>query len=286
MRVSIQSFFVQVGEYSEIYDNCVKVSEKREIARLVVSAVYENGGRFLDAQGNDIGFKRSMDKAMKALKDRRHVRTRKLTARVNNPHKEPKVDGPPKIRETALSPKPVSPQRKATPSPHKKNPISTEDGIHALLLLRNAMGEASDKNDPHHEAEEEQQDVLPRKESLQSLPPHTDQETLLARIAEFKGRDTATGEATSEIPLTPEGTPVLWKSVIVSRERPQASLADMLVDAKQRLDALSVIQQTVAAPICLIYPPLPGTLPKQIPLQGQVQIGQSVFQGHPGVGLI
>ena len=51
-----------MGQLSDRYDLCQKVQDKREIARLVVEAVYENGGRFLDAEGNDIGYKRSMDK--------------------------------------------------------------------------------------------------------------------------------------------------------------------------------------------------------------------------------
>jgi hypothetical protein len=63
--------------------------------------------------------------------------------------------------------------------------------------------------------------------------------------------------------------PVVMQSVIVSREAPQASMADLFNNAKLRLDALSPIQQAVAAPICLIYPPSPGLLVRSAGLQQQ-----------------
>jgi hypothetical protein len=56
-----------VGVYSDRYDLCVKVADKRAIARSVVQAVYDNGGRFLDAEGQEVDIRRSMDKAMKAV---------------------------------------------------------------------------------------------------------------------------------------------------------------------------------------------------------------------------
>jgi hypothetical protein len=71
-------------------------------------------------------------------------------------------------------------------------------------------------------------------------------------------------------PENPGNTaPVLMQSVIVSREAPQASMADLLNNAKHRLDALASIQQAVAAPICLIYPPSPG-----------LQVQSAGFQQH------
>jgi hypothetical protein len=56
-----------VGTFSDRYDLCVKVSDKRAIARSVVQAVYDNGGRFLDTEGQEVDIRRSMDKAMKAV---------------------------------------------------------------------------------------------------------------------------------------------------------------------------------------------------------------------------
>lgn len=229
---------------------------------MVVEAVYSNGGRFLDIEGNDIGFKRSMDKAMKALKDRRHIKTRKVSTRVQNA------------------------------GPSKDN---TEDGVNALLLLRNCAGSyssgasanatsadgRSSESEGHEEdastiAEEERKKKDATENALKRivLPPG-----LGARLTMDNKRST---EAADETPKADEDEPpVQWQSVIVSRESPQASLAEMLVNAKQRLDALSQIQQAVSAPICLIYPPIQQiSHPSQIALQQYLQY-KSSQENHP-----
>jgi len=128
-----------VGELSDLYDTCTKVSEKREIARLVVEAVYANGGRFLNSNGQDIGFKRSMDKAMKALKDRRHIKSRKI-----NGTKSQSQEAIKEAVETKRS--------------NEKDPISTDSAGHALLLLRRNAEEGINKP---RESDEDRTRMMP-----------------------------------------------------------------------------------------------------------------------------
>lgn len=357
-----------MGELSDIYDTCSKVSEKREIARLVVEAVYENGGRFLDADGNDIGYKRSMDKAMKALKDRRHIKSRKLIKPNSNSHSAQAIKKEVTKKRAEVFPTAAAAAKKSSPKAPKrlKDPLTTDDAGHALLLLRNAAEEVD-----RSESEDEQRRLPPnkRKPFLEGQERHFPLASALRKTLErqdnyrgyrqynepiledrfriprrrsseqsqgssYAARRTPDLRSTtpSTQPLSPQvqvfakppptsakqpeqrkekpkegngGMPVLWQSVIVSRERPQASLADMLVNAKQRLDALSSIQQAVSAPICLIYPPSHGVglqasqvsaYPAQvsmgqIPLGSQVQLTQyplrqEFFQGASRSGVL
>jgi len=270
----------KVGELSDLYDTCTKVTEKREIARLVVEAVYGNGGRFLDSDGQDIGFKRSMDKAMKALKDRRHIKSRKI----NGPKP---AQGQEAIRRTLEA-------KRAGIDPNfwlkkEKGPLSTDSAGHALLLLRGNAEEGIDKS---RERDEDRTRTIPppRMTDAQTLDRRASLSAILQNsMRQEKPRDNVVGvyQLSSSAPA-PTGTaeqpkgsgagdaPVIWQSVIVSRESPQASLAEMLVNAKQRLDALSSIQQAVSAPICLIYPPSPN-----FSLTGQVSLGQATATPAP-----
>ena len=289
---------LKVGEYSDIYDTCTKVSEKREIARLVVEAVYSNGGRFLDANGEDIGFKRSMDKAMKALKDRRHIKSRKTShsAEAIKKHIE------------------ISKEKKMATNPRKKiDPLSTDDAGHALLLLRNSDEDADTQEGHVRESEsslfkkaedtnrgpfgrykgisenmyEESRRQISRNAELlyqehgrprrSQLPPSSRAgQSVLKRTSYETEKQAFPPNAPRD---ANEDEPVLWQSVIVSRESPQASIADLLVNAKQRLDALSSVQQAVSAPICLIYPPHPNlSLAGQLPIQTSVPLDQFNFQ--------
>ena len=121
-----------MGRLSDRYDTCTQVKDKREVARLVVEAVYENGGRFLDAEGNDIGYKRSMDKAMKALKDRRHIKGRKSgQAKREEKEKRGEADD-----SGAVASPPPPPKKSSLKVPKKvRDPLTTDDAGHALLLL-------------------------------------------------------------------------------------------------------------------------------------------------------
>ena len=284
-----------MGELSDAYDVCTKVTEKREIARMVVEAVYGNGGRFLDTNGQDIGFKRSMDKAMKALKDRRHIKSRKING--PKPQSEEAIKRAMEAKRSAVAPRYWLDK--------EKGPLSTDSAGHALLLLRRNAEEGI--NTPR-ESDEDRTMMMPpprmggqsqeRRASLSAVLEHSMRQdssrdnvetqgisSLLSadsrnRIYQFSssaatpaasplGTETNTGTAEQPKGSAAGEAPVLWQSVIVSRESPQASLADMLVNAKQRLDALSSIQQAVSAPICLIYPPSPN-----FSLTGQVSLGQ------------
>lgn len=275
-----------------MYDVCTKVSEKREIARQVVEAVYANGGRFLDAEGNDVGFKKSMDKAMKALKDRRHIKSRKQG--VVKP-----------LSQEAIQ-KAVQIKRATTANAKEKDPLTTDDAGHALLLLRmnSESGSAKPRSDGEVDddtnmmppprptdarTQHAKQQENPRLEWRNTAPrfgriESTNRAYQLSRINGSGGAPplTAKNRETDEQPKDSGsgGTPVMWQNVIVSRESPQASLSDMLVNAKQRLDALSSIQQAVSAPICLIYPPNPN-----ISLTGQVTIGQVAVPRAPRTGV-
>ena len=269
-----------MGELSDLYDTCTKVSEKREIAKLVVEAVYGNGGRFLDSDGHDIGFKRSMDKAMKALKDRRHIKSRK-----QNGLKLYSDDAIRKDLEAKRAASATAARLYLEKERTEKDPMTTDGAGHALLLLNlrkpedgtekprdRGENETSMKPPPKMTAVEAQGTVpqmsnLTRAESGDVVYQYASSPASVSGLA--WATEQSKGSAAGEMP-------VLWQSVIVSRESPQASLADMLVNAKQRLDALSSIQQAVSAPICLIYPPNPS-----FSLAGELSAGQAAVAQTP-----
>lgn len=264
---------------------------------MVVDAVYARGGRFLDAEGRDVGWKKSMDKAMKALKDRRHIKARKTG--VSTPidsGKGPKMS--PSGTKSAHKPASTSrpPAFDVNQASKPKNSITTDDAGYALMLLKNAREQARKENlkrsalmPPEARKYVEEERIRPAKKirgesghhysfadnnSARYGEPSEDLESSAFTLGmvppESFGRDHPVapprpGEAEQDVENKGELTyiaqqgdvPLLWQSVIVSRESPQASLADMLVNAKQRLHALSAVQQAVSAPICLIYPPSP-----------------------------
>lgn len=313
----------------------------------------------MDAEGNDIGYKRSMDKAMKALKDRRHIKGRK-SGQVKREEKEKRAEA---VDSGAVASPP--PKRSSLKLPKKvRDPLTTDDAGHALLLLRNASEEVSlededtpeakprlplnkrkapkevglrfpfpaglakprdcrfpeatrnDFEEPRRRFSERSQSSYSEdgtRSSTRSASPRTAEQQRLSSLAQGAGMASAAPVSAAEreaaslmeqLKGKQEGMPVLWQSVIVSREKPQASLAEMLVNAKQRLDALSSIQQAVSAPICLIYPPSHGLALRpaaqqvlnypgqvslgQIPLGSQVQLAQFPMRqvqgaAHPGL---
>ena len=313
----------------------------------------------MDSEGNDIGYKRSMDKAMKALKDRRHIKTRKLVGSRPTSQSGQAIKKDANKRQELkkrVEGLPISAKKIIPKAPKPKDPLSTDDAGHALLLLRKAADEVVLEESSHEESprlplnkrkyipeqgarrlplasalkkprepgsdelkryRERSDDYFeePRRRfSGRSQSSHSEQGTASTRSTSpptqppsphVQGLDKAHILESDMDPSTDkpkEGNarmPVLWQSVIVSRESPQASLADMLVNAKQRLEALSSIQQAVSAPICLIYPPNHGiglqtashlqSFPGQVAF-GQMQLGsqvqlarfplrQEVFQG-------
>lgn len=211
-----------------------------------------------------------MDKAMKALKDRRHIKTRKMSSRVQVP--PPLVHIPPKPRDAHTA---------------TRDTITADDAGHALMLLRNAKEQAvlhppeQESNLTAAEVHPEMADAAAQEEerrrrvlSEKGLPRIVLPPGLGARmVAKQKAQAAAAADGKARLPEAGD-EPALWQSVIVSRESPQTSLSSMLINAKQRLDALSSIQQAVGAPICLIYPPIQQitTLPAQIPIQQYLQL--------------
>jgi len=66
-----EHFICLVRRYCDDYCAASNNGEKREVARSVMKEVADNGGRFLDAKGDELDKKQAFTKVMKSLKDAR-----------------------------------------------------------------------------------------------------------------------------------------------------------------------------------------------------------------------